>query len=376
VSEWREVALGEVLTLQRGFDLPARAREDGPVPVVSSAGVTGHHSVAKVDPPGVVIGRYGSLGSVHWIEEPFWPLNTALWVKDFKGNDPRFVSYLLKTINTDSGSAAAVPGVNRDHLHRLRVRIPARCAQRRIAAVLSAVDRLIACNDERIRCLERLGAVIYREWFERERSREAGRLEPATKVFDLNPRIAPAHVPIAEVTMADVNEASSWVFPSAQSERCTGSRFQRDDVLLARITPCLENGKTALVKFLAPGETAVGSTELIVMRGRSVGPAFTYYCARSERLRSHAIKGMSGSSGRQRVSVDSFASLQIYEPSPEMARRFERVAGPMLEHVYVLAAQNRRLAAARNLLLPRLIGGRLDVSDVDLGALTPDEAAT
>jgi len=95
----RETTLGDVLTLQRGFDVPARDRIDGPYPIVSSSGITGRHAVAKVEPPGVVIGRYGSLGSVHWLTERYWPHNTALWVKDFKGNDPRFTSYLLRTIS-------------------------------------------------------------------------------------------------------------------------------------------------------------------------------------------------------------------------------------------------------------------------------------
>ena len=150
MSEWRKVALGDVLTLQRGFDLPARDRVDGPVPIVSSSGVTGWHSVPKVEPPGVVIGRYGSLGSVHWVTEPYWPLNTTLWVKDFRGNDPRYINYLLRTVEADGGAAAAVPGINRNHLHRLPVCIPTVTSQLRIAAVLAAFDELIGTNIQRI----------------------------------------------------------------------------------------------------------------------------------------------------------------------------------------------------------------------------------
>ena len=74
-------------------------REEGSVPIVSSSGISGYHSVPKVKAPGVVTGRYGTLGEVFYVERDFWPLNTTLWVKDFKGNDPRFVSYLLKTVN-------------------------------------------------------------------------------------------------------------------------------------------------------------------------------------------------------------------------------------------------------------------------------------
>jgi type I restriction enzyme S subunit len=169
MTEWRETTLGDVLTLQRGFDLPARDRIDGPYPIVSSSGITGHHAVAKVEPPGVVIGRYGSLGSVHWVSEPYWPHNTALWVKDFKGNDPRFTSYLLRTISHDGSAAAAVPGVNRNHLHALSVRVPDVRLQRRIAAVLAAFDELIAINERRIELLEGLARSLYREWFVRFR---------------------------------------------------------------------------------------------------------------------------------------------------------------------------------------------------------------
>jgi type I restriction enzyme, S subunit len=93
---WRDCTLGDVVKLQRGHDLPDRLRREGSVPVVSSSGVTGRHSEAKAESPGVVTGRYGTIGEVFFVEEPYWPLNTALYVVDFKGNDPRFVSYLLR----------------------------------------------------------------------------------------------------------------------------------------------------------------------------------------------------------------------------------------------------------------------------------------
>lgn len=108
MSDWQDLPLGDVLTLQRGFDLPTRARVPGPFPVVSSSGVTGSHAEYKVEPPGVVIGRYGSLGSVHWITERYWPLNTSLWVKDFRGNDPLYLRYLMETVSVDGSTASAV----------------------------------------------------------------------------------------------------------------------------------------------------------------------------------------------------------------------------------------------------------------------------
>src|SRR5438445_1774088 len=90
-EHWPEVTLGEVITLKRGYDLPAEDRKPGRIPVVSSSGVTGAHDVAKVKAPGVVTGRYGTLGNIFYLTRDFWPLNTALYVENFKGNYPKFV---------------------------------------------------------------------------------------------------------------------------------------------------------------------------------------------------------------------------------------------------------------------------------------------
>jgi type I restriction enzyme S subunit len=98
-GEWRECALGEVIELKRGYDLPQQERRPGAVPLVSSSGVTDHHAEAMAKGPGVVTGRYGTLGQVFYIEQDFWPLNTTLYVRDFKGNDPRFISYFLRGLD-------------------------------------------------------------------------------------------------------------------------------------------------------------------------------------------------------------------------------------------------------------------------------------
>jgi type I restriction enzyme, S subunit len=84
-SNWEIVQLGNVITLQRGFDLPTQNRQPGAVPIVSSSGITGTHARAQVKGPGVVTGRYGTIGEVYYIAEDFWPLNTTLYVKDFRG---------------------------------------------------------------------------------------------------------------------------------------------------------------------------------------------------------------------------------------------------------------------------------------------------
>src|SRR5664280_2833688 len=99
--------LADVITLQRGFDLPESERKDGDVPVIASTGVIGFHAEKRVDGPGVVIGRSGSIGGGQYIADDFWPLNTTLWVKDFKGHYPRFIYYLLRNIDFTRFNAGA-----------------------------------------------------------------------------------------------------------------------------------------------------------------------------------------------------------------------------------------------------------------------------
>ena len=164
---WEEKRLGDVLTLKRGYDLTEAQRQDGQVPVVSSSGITGSHNVAMVRGPGVVTGRYGTMGEVFYIETDFWPHNTALYVQDFKGNDPRFISYFLKAHLGGAGGSdkAAVPGVTRNELHERKVRAPEIDTQRRIVEQLLPLDDLIENNRRRIALLEQSARLLYREWF-------------------------------------------------------------------------------------------------------------------------------------------------------------------------------------------------------------------
>ena len=164
---WRETTLGDVVELKRGYDLPQQERKYGEIPIVSSSGVTAYHSQSKVRGPGVVTGRYGTLGQVFFIINDFWPLNTTLYVRDFKGNDPRFVSCLLKVLDFSAYSdKAAVPGLNRNHLHQASVRIPENIAEQRdIAHILGTLDDKIELNRRMNETLEAAARVIFKDWF-------------------------------------------------------------------------------------------------------------------------------------------------------------------------------------------------------------------
>lgn len=152
MSEWREATIGEFITLQRGFDITRSQQQVGEVPVVSSGGISSYHNVAMAKAPGVVIGRKGTLGKVFYLDKDYWPHDTTLWVKDFKGNLPRFVYYYLQTMNLvrhDVGSSN--PTLNRNHVHPLSTFWPPLRAQVAIAGLLEALDDKVAVN-ERISC--------------------------------------------------------------------------------------------------------------------------------------------------------------------------------------------------------------------------------
>ena len=165
-GEWRTMTLGEVVTLQRGFDLPTTERKVGSYPVIASTGPVGTHNRAIVQAPGVVIGRSGSLGGGQFIKQDFWPLNTTLWVKDFNNNDPRFCYFLLKSLDLGQFNAGSgVPTLNRNHIHPLPVRVPPLPEQRAIAHILGTLDDKIELNRRMNETLEEMARALFKSWF-------------------------------------------------------------------------------------------------------------------------------------------------------------------------------------------------------------------
>lgn len=377
---WRTATLIDLVTLQRGFDITKAAQRPGDVPVVSSSGIGSYHDEAKAPGPGVVIGRKGTLGTVFFIDKPFWPHDTTLWVTDFHGNEPRYAYYFLKTLRlAEFDVGAANPTLNRNHIHGLPIRLPDRAAQGRIADVLSVYDDLIENNTRRIKILEEMARSLYREWFVnfrfpgheklRQVATQAGPVpqgwpvRPLTEVIELNPRTTVAKE--AEkpfVPMTSLSNDSMLITGVERREGNSGAKFKNGDTLFARITPCLENGKTGYVQFLSDEDAvAFGSTEFIVMRERELTREMIYLLARSEALRDHAIKSMSGATGRQRVQERCFDTFFVAVPPPSLRDRFSACVRPIFEAVYALARKNVHLRAARDLLLPRLVSGEIEL---------------
>ena len=165
------------------------------------------------------------------------------------------------------------------------------------------------------------------------------------------------------VPMSSLSTSGMTADPADFEERPkpTNVHFMNGDTLLAGITPCLENGKTAFVNFLEDGEVACGSTEFIVLRGKEVSPFFTYCLARSESLRGCAIVSMIGASGRQRVQESCFNEYPVPLAPEGVLRTFDGFVEPAFKQIQRLAQANQRLAVSRDLLLPRLMSGEVEV---------------
>lgn len=282
---------------------------------------------------------------------------------------PRYVEHIR-----NRGIGGAVPGINLGILKSLLIALPPIDVQHRIADILCAYDDLIEINRRRMALLEDAARQLYHEWFIRlhfpghehtkivDRVPEGWESVPTSDAIDINPstRLSDA----AEhwsVEMADLSTDSMVIQQATRRVGRSGSKFRNGDTLFARITPCLENGKTAFVDFMGEGEVGRGSTEFIVLRAKRVTPEYVYCLARTYGFRENAIKSMVGSSGRQRVQESCFNKFLVLVPPRTLLNVFTDFVQPAFRQIRTLHAQNQKLSAARNLLLPRLISGHISV---------------
>ena len=380
---WRSCKLGDVMTLKRGHDLPADSRHDGDVPVVSSSGITGRHNESKAKAPGVVTGRYGTIGQVFYLEEDYWPLNTALYVIDFKGNDPQFLAYFLRNaLKGYHSEKAAIPGVDRNVLHQIAVRAPDFDTQQRIVAILAAYDDLIEKNRRRMALLEDSARALYNEWF--VRLRFPG--HEHTPIIDGVPQ-GWSIVSLAKITMKigsgstprggdssyvvegtplirsmniynEFFDDSGLVFlDENQASLLAGVTVQSKDILI-NIT-----GASVARCCMAPENYLPARVNQHVMIIRidpnKADPFFVHKAINSDErkrlLVSYAQKGAT----REALTKEGMARVEVTLPTVILMLQFSEIAALSFRQREVLALQNQKLRAARDLLLPRLMSGEL-----------------
>ena len=306
-----------------------------------------------------------------------FPDSVIGFIADQARCDVRFIKYKLDAVKRtfqQVSQGAAQDNLSQEKLLSFPLLIPELTTQRRIADVLSAYDDLIENNRRRMALLEESARLLYQEWFVRLRfpGHEQVRIKhgvpegwerkSTTEVIDINPRTklsdADEHT---WVEMGDLSTNSMVVQEYIQREGRSGSKFMNGDTLFARITPCLENGKTAYVNFLAEGEVGRGSTEFIVLRSNSLTPEFVYCLARTYAFRENAIKSMVGSSGRQRVQESCFEKFMVVVPPRTLLEHFTDAAELIFRQIMILHKQTLKVRAARDLLLPKLMSGELVV---------------
>lgn len=165
--EMKKYKLGDILELQRGYDLPHSEMEKGNVPVAGSSGIIGYHSISKIDPPCITIGRSGSVGKLFFYNEAIWPHNTSLYIKNFKNNNEKYIFYLLKTVDFERlCDSSVVPSLNRNFVYPIKVPFYDNVAdQQKITAVLSSLDDKIALNNRINAKLEQMAKRLYDYWF-------------------------------------------------------------------------------------------------------------------------------------------------------------------------------------------------------------------
>lgn len=300
-------------------------------------------------------------------------------IRPHQSLDNRFLYYSFLHLGrrgafTPLFTGATIKHLPREKLAKVEISFPPLADQRRIADILAAYDSLIENNRRRMALLEESVRLLYREWFVRLRFPgyehthmidgipDGWRKVPSTEAIDINPK-----TPLSDeaehwyVEMADLSTNSMVIQNAIKRDGRSGSKFRNGDTLFARITPCLENGKTGFVNFMTEDETGRGSTEFIVLRSKCLTPEFVYCLSRTYHFRENAIKSMIGSSGRQRVQESCFEKFFLLVPPLPLLRLFSDFAEPIFEQIKNLHGQNQKLRAARDLLLPRLMNGEIAV---------------
>ena len=403
-AEWRSIQLGDAVTFQRGFDLPAQDRVPGAVPIVSSSGVSGRHSQSAARGPGVVTGRYGTIGQVFFISEDYWPLNTTLWVKDFHGNHVRFMSYMLRTVDYWSCSdKSSVPGVNRNDLHSLPIRLPPLPEQRAIASVLGALDDKIDLNRRMCQTLEEMARALFKSWFvdfdpvrAKMEGRDPGLPKEVAELFpsrlvdsELGPipegwrvaalgEIAAPHRDLAQSN--ELDERTNYIglehmprrsitladWSTSEAVESSKFRFASGDILFGKLRPYFHK------VGIAPTD-GVCSTDIVVARPLEPETfGLTIGVMSSDAFVAHTDRSSAGTR-MPRTNWADMSAFRIVTPNRDVAEVHTRAVKSMVDRIVLCIHETRTLAALRDTLLPKLISGELRVP-ASLGSI--QEVAT
>lgn len=369
-SSWSRIPLGDAVNLEDRLRRPVKAadRINGPYPYYGASGIVDWVSEYIFDYPTLLVSEDGE--NLKTRKTPiafiasgkYWVNNHAHVLTAKPGYDLDFLAYAVEYCDISGYlTGSTQPKLTAANLARITLLAPSYELQKRIAGVLGSLDRLIRANTLLMAEQEQLLATEFaRSGFDRPGSTRLDEL-----ILVNPPRVKPkGSAPY--IDMASLSEQYAGIEKVVERTVTGGARFMNGDTLMARITPCLENGKIGFVDCLDEGVVGIGSTEFFVLRSDDPFPrAWSYALARSPRFRDYVVRHMTGTSGRQRCPVDAVSGYLLEKPRPEALQRFRSVADPVFESLKGLRLENESLRATRDELIPLLLTGRITTSEVD-----------
>jgi type I restriction enzyme S subunit len=288
----------------------------------------------------------------------FFPLNDQELNKDFfyyfLSSDFFFNQILARQ------TQSAQQNIGKEEINQMSLILPPLPTQKRIAEILGALDDKIELNLQMNKTLEEMAMALYKHWFVDTSSTQS---IPLSDYIELNPRLSIKKKQSAKfVEMKAVPENNPCISYYFMKEFNSGTKFQNDDTLFARITPCLENGKTGFVDFLENGETGFGSTEFLILRAKEkISPYYVYCLSRDEEFRKHAIGTMVGTSGRQRVQNEPLMNYMVSKIDLDIMTSYHDTVAPYFKMIHNNTIENQTLTELRDYLLPILVSGEVIV---------------
>lgn len=376
-----KIKFDDFVKLNRGFDLPDSQITLGKYPVVASTNIKAYHNEYKIDGPVVVTGRSGSLGKVQYIEGKCWPLNTALYVKDFKGNFPRYVYYYLQTMHLEQFNAGAgVPTLNQNHLHSLRIIVHNKDIQRKIASILSAYDSLIENNTKRIRLLEQMAENLYKEWFVRFRFPGYENTEfvdglpkgwVIKKIKDCY-NTCSGGTPNREKAEYYINGNIPWIKTGEiqdsiildTEEKITSDALKHSS---AKLLP--QNSLLMAMYGVNIGKLGILTKQMSCNQAACAflpndeNNTFYYLFFYLKSIREYLLNIGFGAA-QQNLSQTLIKNIRIILPSKDIINCFEQKINGLYKQIEILQRQSALLTRQRDLLLPRLMSGKLEVKTI------------
>ncbi len=371
MSKWREMTLGDFVSLQRGHDLTDGERRSGNVPVMGSAGMNGSHDTAKAKGPGVVVGRSGaSFGQVHFCPVDYWPHNTALYVTDFRGNDTRFAYYFLKSLDFSRyNSGSAQPSLNRNFITPIQICVPEPKEQKAIAGVVGALDDKIELNRRMNETLEALAQSLFKSWFV-DATQSALPKGWRTSTIGEEVRVVGGSTP--STTKPEFWEGGThyWATPKDLSNLNSPVLLETErkitDAGIQQISSGLLTVGTVLLSSRAPiGYLVIAEVPVAINQGFIAmicdGSLPNHYVRLWTKTNMDAIEGRANGTTFMEISKGNFRSLPVIVPPKPLLDDFQKQVEPLHRRVVSNLKESRTLAALRDALLPKLLSGELRV---------------